>query len=354
MKNSWKSSFIAIVSVIAVGLGCNLFIDRGIDYFKGDNAAKMVDSVKGKIPKPFRIVEAVIESDEMRLQIVDPDNPRNVDEYRSRAGIVTGPNPVKLNALVDDPVQSSVPISEIDFAAVPKIVSAAVERVSLEGGVVRRMTFQRQFAISGSDAGSLGAPRWHVEIEGTRENASATANGAGEIIGLDLSRTSRAKDYTVLSKEELKRAQQALRSVVGEGQRVKDVTIRKSSVEISAVSGDGKNDLVGFTYGMNGVTKGMITTKAIPSKTEGYFALDDIDLTAAIEYLEKAKARLTLPNAEISHISFSRSIKSVMNLDDLRNQVSVSLQDGSDEGYVRFDLTDGSEMTAYKNGRELR
>lgn len=354
MKTTRFSALIAaILPLLVVGLGCSRLAGLKTNYLEGDNAAKAVAEVRSKVGKSFRVLQAVVEVDEMRLQIVDPNNPRNVDEYRSRAGFVTGPSPVKLNALVSDPIQSSVPVEEVDFAAVPKIASSAIERTQLDGGAVRRMTFQRGFALQGSDAGSLGAPRWHIEVVGTREDASATADGKGEIIGLDLSRTSRGKDYSVLSKEELKRAQRALRSIVGDGPRVKSVTIRRNSVEISSVAADGSNDLESFTFGLDGVKKGLVTTKAIPSRVEANFALDDIDLATALDYLEKAKVRLKMPNAEVSSISFSRSVKTVMNLDDKRNQVFVSLREGKNEGSVNFDLTDGSEINASRNGRGI-
>ncbi len=344
----------AILPMFIVGLGCSRLAGLKTNYFEADNAAKVVADVKSKVGKSFRVVEAVVEKDEMRLQIVDPNNPRNIDEYRSLAGFVTGPEPVKLNALVSDPTQSSVPVEEIDFGAVPNMVSGALERTALDGGFVKRMTFQRGFAMQGSGAGSLGAPRWNIEVTGTRENASATANGKGEIIGLDLSQTSRGKDYTVLSKGELTRAQQALKSVVGSGASVSDVTIRKNSVEINAVLADGSNDMERFTFGIGGVKKGLVAIKAIMSNTGGYFSIDDINFVRALDFLEKAKVRLEMPNAEVTSISFSRKARTVMNLDNKYNRIDVSLREGKNEGSVGFDLTDGSEVIAWRNGRELK
>lgn len=355
MKNDPFTVLIAaILPMLVVGLGCSRIAGLKTNYLEGDSAAKVVAGVKSKVGPSFRVVEAVVEVDEMRLQIVDPNNPQNVDQYSSRAGFLTGPEPVKLNALVSDPAKSSVPVEEIDFEAVPKIVSSALEQTALDGGVVKRLTFQRGFALQGSDAGSLGAPRWHVEVTGTRENATATANGKGEIIGLDLSRTSRGKNYTVLSNEELTRAQKTLKSIVGGGARVSGVTIRKDSVAISTVAADGSNDEEDFTFGLGGVKKGLVTSKAVRTPTKGYFSLDDIDFTKALDYLEKAKVRLNMPNSEISSISYTRTVKSVLNLDDKHNRIDISLREGKNEGSVGFDLSDGSEVSARRNGRELK
>lgn len=354
MKNSpFRTIAISLLPLMFVVLGCSRLAGLRTNYLEGGNAAKAIAEVQSKVGKPFRVIEVMIEKDEVRVQLVAPDNPRNVDEYRARAGFVAGPNPVKLNALIGDPMKSSVPMEEIDFAAIPKMITDALEKTALEGGAVRRMTFQRGFALSGSTAGSLGAPRWNIEIEGTRESASATANGAGEIIGLDLSRTARGKDYSVLSKEELKRAQDALRSIVGSGNRVQSITIRKDTVSIEALTSGESNDMESFTFGIGGVKKGLVSGKAIQSKTEAFFALADIDLTAALDYIEKTRSRLEMPGAEITSVTFRRTVKTVMNLDEKTNQISVSLRQSKNEGTVTFDLTDGSEQFANKNGKSL-
>ena len=208
-----RSGVIALGFVVLIALGCggirNMLPQKG-QYFEGDSAATAAKAIRDKIGKPFKVMEIFIDEDEFRVQAQDPDKPKNVDQYKYVAGFVSGPEPVQLSGIYDAD-KSGFAFDEIDFTAIPKFCKEALERADIEGGKIYRLTFQRAFALTENDAGALGAPRWHIEINGARENVTAAADPKGDLLGVDLSRTSKAADYKLLTEAELTRAQEMIK-----------------------------------------------------------------------------------------------------------------------------------------------
>lgn len=206
MKNLFTNCLI-LVMLMCIGLGCKTIGRLGkSNYFEGDSAKIAADAVKEKIGKPFNVTEVFIDDNEFRVQAQDPDNPKNLDEYKYLGGFVTGPNPVKLDGMNENLAKSSFPFDQINFAAVPELAREAVEKAGIEDGKIYRMTFQRGFAMTETGMGSLGNAYWKIEIRGTRENVSATADPNGKLLGVDLSQTLQAKNFRLLSFQELQKA----------------------------------------------------------------------------------------------------------------------------------------------------
>src|SRR5829696_9661083 len=122
MKKNYPG-ILALGIIMVIVLGCgglkNMLPKKG-QYFEGDAAKTAADAIKEEIGKPFGVVEIFIDADTFRVQAVDPNNPRNVDEYKYAAGFVAGPTPVQLSGMIKDPEKSSFPFDEIDFSAIPK------------------------------------------------------------------------------------------------------------------------------------------------------------------------------------------------------------------------------------------
>ena len=161
IKTNFANACVMLAILFTV-LGCgglkNMLPKKG-QYFDGDAAQTAAQAISDKIGKPFKVVEIFVDEDEFRVQAQDPNNPKNVDEYKYVAGFVTGPTPVQLGGMVDNAEKSSYPFDDIDFAAVPKFCKEALERADIEGGKIYRLTFQRGFALTDEGAGALGNAR---------------------------------------------------------------------------------------------------------------------------------------------------------------------------------------------------
>jgi hypothetical protein len=260
---------------------------------------------------------------------------------------------VKLNALNDNLEKSSFPIDEINFAAVPQMIADALKQTGIEGGKVDKLTFQRGFAIDGNDAGALGNARWHIEITGTRENASAAANPQGKIIGVDLSRTSRGANYHVTTKEELQKAQDAMKEFLSADSKIYEIVVYEKYLMFSTPSAKNPKMMDGYKFDLNGLTKGGLSGLGGTPVTMTFrelFSISDVNLTDIADYIEKTKKRLELPNAAVSSISVRREQKGVYNK-EFRIIINIGLKGGGDEGSVSYNNAGGAETTVRKNGK---
>ena len=254
--------------------------------------------------------------------------------------------------MTDNLEKSSFPFDDINFAAIPEFTREAIAQSGIEGAEVYRMTFQRGFAITDGDAGSLGNARWLIEIKGTREDVTAAASPDGKLLGIDLSRTSRAADYKVTTPEELQKAQTTLRNFLGENAQVSEIVIYEKYLMCKTANRENPSVEDSYQYGINGLTKqGLLQTPKIKTQLNEDFSLSDINLTDAAKYIEKAKQRVEMPDATISSLSIRRTIKSVMDK-IFYTEWSVSLKKGVNEASVYYD-NDGNEMLVRKNGKTI-
>jgi hypothetical protein len=351
MKN--KDALFVLPLLILAALGCsslkNLVPTKG-QFFTGDTAATAAKAIRDKIGKPFKVVEVFIDDDEFRVQAQDPNNLKNVDEYRYIGGFVKGPEPVKLNAMNEDVEKSSFPFDEIDFSAIPKFCKEAIDKSGIEGAKIYRMTFQRGFALTDTAAGALGNPRWYIEINGTRENVTASADPKGKLLGLDVSRTAKAADYTIFNKDELQKAQDALRTQIGDSPQIVEIVMYDKYLMCKVPNKDNPKFGDDYKFDINGLTRGgLVKTPIINIPGNENFAIGDIDLTKAPDLIEKSRTRLDLPNASISSFSIRRS-KSPFDKKGARTVWDVSLKSGVKDGSVQYD-NDGTEIRVRKNGQ---
>jgi hypothetical protein len=349
-----RPGILALGIVIFVVLGCggirNMLPKKG-QYFEGDGAKSAADAIKAKIGKPFKVMEIFVDEDEFRVQAQDPNNPKNVDEYKYVAGFVTGPTPVQLSGIYDAD-KSGFSFDEIDFAAVPKFCKEAIERADIEGGKIYRLTFQRGFAITDNDAGALGNARWNIEIKGTRENVTAAADPKGNLLGVDLSRTSKAKDFKLLDEKELQKAQGMVKNFLGARKELVDLTFYDKFFIFKIPNAENPKVSDDYKYDINGVTRsGLVKMSTIRMRGEENFSIDDLDFANAARFFEKAKARVNMPDASLGSLSVDRRSSS---FDDkgFRTQWHVSLKSGVNEASVVYD-NEGNEIRVRKNGETI-
>lgn len=344
----------ALVVLMGVVLGCGrlgALSDRR-SFFESDKAQTAAKAIREKIGKPFNVTEVFIEKTEFRVQAQDPNNPKNLDEYKYIGGFISGPTPVKLNALNNDLSKSSFPFDEINFAAIPEFSREAIEKSGISDAQIYRMTFQRGFAIKDNDAGSLGAASWHIEIKGSREDVTATAAPNGKLLGVDFSRTDRAKNYKIITAEELQKAQDTIKKNLGANIKVSEVVIYENVLGFKTANPQNKSIEDTYNYDINGlIKKGLVQMPKINSPFKEDFSIGDINLADAAKYLEKAKQRLEMPDGVVSSLSVRRETKSVMDK-TFRIVWSVNLTKDVNEGSVYYD-NDGNEISVRKNGETI-
>jgi hypothetical protein len=307
MKNPFTLG-IAVFLIILTGLGCRMFgKSEKNNYLQGENVQNAAEKLKEKIGKPFKIFEIIIEDYELRVQVQDPDKPQNLDEYKIIGGFVMGPTPIKLNAMQKDLEKSTFPFAQINFAAITEFTREALTKAPIEGAKVKRMTFQRAFAITPNSAGPLGDARWIIQIEGTRESVSAVASPEGKLLGVDLSQTTQAKNYKVIEPAELQKAQDALRTHLGESDRVAEIVIYSDYLSCSVINPENSTVSNGYKFGINGLTK---STLEKMSRTQfprfGDFSLNDVDLLNAARYIALAAERIEMPDSAFTRMTVRR------------------------------------------------
>ncbi len=287
LTNSHQTSLcLCLLILIFFALGCN-FRGRQLkaNYFEADAAHVAAKAIKEKIGKPFRVFEITITPGEFTLQAQDPNNPRNLDLYKYAAGFVVGPTPVRVTAVQHGNLeQTTFPFDEINFNAVLTIVQESISKAGLEGGRVIRMTFARGFDMEKVKANS-GNARWFIEIEGARESVTVRADSNGKLLGVDLSRTSRAADYTTLKTDELQKAQEALKNLLGTNDKISKLTIYDQYVFVKIPNPQNPKKLDDYKFDINGLTKsGLGQSSVIGYSEQEDFSLSEVNLVDALKW----------------------------------------------------------------------
>lgn len=351
MKNPLNSILVIILTIL-IGLGCRMMGIEKVNYLEGKNAQSAAEKVKDKIGKPFKVYQVLIEEKEFRLQAQDPNNPQNLDEYKVSNGFVSGPNPVKLNAMQKDLDKTTFPFDEINFAAIPEFTREAVEKAKIEGAKVNRLEFQRAFALKETGMGSLGNGRWIIQIEGTRESASAVASPDGKLAGVDLSRTTRAASYKVTTPEELKKAGDALKANLGESVTLGEIVIYPDYLSCNVEDSKNPNVSDGYQFGINGLTKSRV--ERIPRthlRNFADFSLSEVNLLNATDYIAQAKQRIEMPDAVFTSMLVRRK-KDSSERDQFHIIWTANFKQDRNEATVIFN-NDGKIIQISKNGQTI-
>ena len=335
MKN--KNLSIALLILLVATLGCRLMMKQlQTDFFKADAAQKAANAVKSKVGFPFKVQEVAITENTFTMKIETPGNPQNVDEYTYIGFAVAGPKPVQLNG--NTRTLDKLPFDEIDFSVIPQIAKNALDKTQIEGGKVSKMTFM---TYNGNKFG------WDVDIQGTRETASARANLKGEIVSVNLSQTNRAANYKVLNEAELTNAAVSIKAQFGENARFEQIAIRERTIDLKVLNSDDpkKTDL--YSFGINGWRKSPLPPMPVNPIFEP-FPLTSVNLTDALILAQKAKQRLNLPNGQISFISIEQR-RAFTKADENPQPIwTVSVNQGANNDSVSYDAK-LNEISVNKN-----
>lgn len=349
IRNKTVFSFLLAIGLcICVLLGCRFFSKTNM--FEGTATKDAADAFTKKLGGPVKALSLEIEPDKATLRAQDPKNPRNVDEYHYVKGLVIGPTPVKLNLLENNLDKTLFDLDEINLAATPTVARTAIERAKVEGGKVKKMTIERGLSLT-TDMTKSGAVRWNIDIEGTRESASAVADTKGNILGLDLSQTARAAQFSTYSADTLREAAPQIKEAFGGHVKLLELTIYEKYLWFKAKSPrDG--EITQYKYDINGVTTSALSNMTDPTPIEVrtgqvkledlYFDLDEVNLALAPDLGKKALQRLNFPDGKVSLYSIARKPRKFMGK-DLVTAWDVSCQQGRKSGRAYYDLA-GNEI----------
>ncbi|HYR74979.1 MAG TPA: hypothetical protein VEM96_03985 [Pyrinomonadaceae bacterium] len=342
------SFLLAIGLCVCVLLGCRFFSKTNM--FEGTAAKDAADAFRKKLGGPVKALSLEIEHDSATLKAQDPQNPQNVDEYKYVKGLVMGPTPVKLNLLENNLDKTLFNLDDINLAATPTVARTAIERVKIDGGKVKKMTIERGLSLA-TDMTKSGAVHWNIDIEGTRESASAVADTKGNILGLDLSQTARAAKFSTYSADTLRDAAPQIKEAFGGHVKLLELIVYDKYLWFKAKS-PRNGEITQYKYDINGVTTSALSNMSDPTPIEVrtgqfkiedlYFDFDEVNLTLAPDLAKKALERLNFPDGKVSLFEISRKPRKFMGK-DLVTVWDVSCQQGRKSASVYYDLA-GNEV----------
>lgn len=125
---------------------------------------------------PLRILQALFYPDYAFAQVQDPSILANVDEYQWRGGSVGEPAPVMLTG--DGDLESNLfSDNEVNWAAIPALVEAALAQIPIEGATVSHISVQRNLPFTADI-------QIRVFVNGTRSSGYLDADAQGNILNV--------------------------------------------------------------------------------------------------------------------------------------------------------------------------
>ena len=351
------TTLIAAVLFLTVVLACSLsgklFSNKSM--FQGTTAQDAGEAFKKKLGGgPVKVLSLELEKDVATLRAQDPNKPQNVDQYKYVRGIVTGPTPVQLNSLERNLDGTLFSLDEINLSATEALANEAVKSTGVDGGHVTKMVIERGLSLA-TDMTKSGTVRWEVTVEGPRESASATANLKGEIVGVDISQTARAANWSAFKEETLKDAVPTIKQAFGTAPKMVEVDIYDKYVMFKAISPRDK-EVTTYKYDYNGVTMSQLhnivdstpieVRMSNKYKLEDFlFDIDSAKLEMAPALGQKAMERLGFTNGRVVLYSIKTEEDPFARKNNLKTQWTVSCQQGRKSGMVMYDLA-GNETKA--------
>jgi hypothetical protein len=285
--------------------------------FEGTAMSDAAAAFKKKLGGSFKALDVQIKPDSVTLRAQDPNQPAHVDEYGYSAFLksVSGPRPVELSSLENNLDNTLFDFDSVNWAATESLANEAIKRTQIDGGKIEKITVERALAIGNlvTKSGSLG---WTIEVNNSREHATAYADPQGKITKLDLSHTSRAANFNLLTAEALREAVSQIDSNFGGHALVMDIGLRDKTLYFKAQDPTTK-EINQYSYDINGITRDVImdlgaTDQDVRKIQRGHkieevlFELDSIKLEQAPEFGQRAMQRVGLENAHIDSIHVKR------------------------------------------------
>ena len=348
-----KSRLCFSLTLILLISACKFYngpFDRS-PMFEGAAMSDAATAFKKKLGGPFKALNVQINSDSVTLRAQDPKRPANVDEYRYSAVLrsVSGPHPVELSSLENNLDNTLFDFDSVNWAATESLANEAIKRTQIDGGKIEKMTVERALAIGNlvTKSGSLG---WTIEVNNSREHATAYADAQGKITRLDLSHTARAASFNLISADALRDATSQIDANFGGHALVMDIAISDKYLHFKALNPN--KEMSQYIYDINGIHNDVIldisaTDQDVRRIQGGHkleeilFELDSVNLERAAELGQRAMKRVGFENASISTIHVKR--EALVATNKLLTFWEVDCRGGRKWGIVTYDLS-GKEL----------
>ena len=147
----------------------------GTNLLTGDQLTSVIAQIAtARGAAPLRILSANLYGEYVILQVQDPTKPANVDQYMWRNGSVGTPDPVTLTG--DGDLESNLfSDSEVNWAAIPGLVAAALAQIPIEGANVSHINIERNLPFTADI-------KIRVFVDGTRGSGFLDADAQGNIL----------------------------------------------------------------------------------------------------------------------------------------------------------------------------
>jgi hypothetical protein len=335
-------------------------------FFEEGRAQAALEKVFEKAGHPTKVLGVDIRSNQLIVEVQDPNNPQHVDSWTDWLGTgtlerlfnpehVAGPRPVELNLINRDLDANLFELKPEDLAVVAKLAAVAVKQVRLEeAATVDRMELRRQLFLIPEPRN--GNPEWSVEITSGRERATVYADLSGNITHANLDGTLRAQRLNYLAGgKELDDVVGSITDTLGKAPIIKRLIVYDRSLSFEALNPDHPDRDSRFNAGLNGVYRDLDDTIANagirPDTPPARFAITDVDWSILPKLEDAARSRLQLPVGKIGLVELSKPNNGVGG-PAIEWEIRVkAANDEVVEGYVAFDVKGNVLRTKFPPGK---
>lgn len=195
-RTSRADLVICILLLCLVGLGCTMLREaRRVDPLDGNNPAMAAKRIKETIGGDPRLISVEIRRDRMEMTVRSATNPKDIDKYRFKDGVVHGPEPVQVLTLGDLEMSgdkyNTISIDEVAWDAIPGTIGRAVELSKLEDARVHLISMEFNYAghTEPRSEGQRAKPfdrsnlvfTWRLFVEGPRGRKDFWADNTGKL-----------------------------------------------------------------------------------------------------------------------------------------------------------------------------
>lgn len=277
-------------------------------------AVAVLQTLIGQRTHAFRID---VDDGDFTIQMQDPASPTHIDawthyHYTYRNIIsgegTSGPSPVEPTLINPKLEENLFNLSEIDFAAWPKLAQAAVERAGLQDPArVTKMNIQRRLYLIPSP--SSGEVRWTLDVRSGRESASIYVNAKNVITGGNFDGTLRAQNLDMYKGgKPLADAIAEIRTTLGAGPTIRRFNFSDRHLWFTGASPTYPGKVGEWKWNLNGMLYSgddSIQTPN-PGMPVALFSVDEVDWSILPKVMAAAIQALKMPRGHVDGIHITK------------------------------------------------